>query len=103
MKGPPQVLVARISPGSTRWLPGAERRLVPENTNHKPQTAISEATQSSRGGGVVRSRAPSPVSSGPYWEDNPLAHAKPRKRCHSPLHTGEEMGESTSTSALEFP
>ena len=32
------------------------------------------------------------VSSGPYREDNPLAHAKPRKRSHSPLHTREEMG-----------
>ena len=34
MKGP----VGRISPGPTRWPPGAERRLVPAKSNLKPQT-----------------------------------------------------------------
>ena len=31
--------VARISPGPTRWPPGAERRLVPAKSNLKPQTS----------------------------------------------------------------
>ena len=30
--------VGRISPGPTRWPPGAERRLVPAKLNLKPQT-----------------------------------------------------------------
>ena len=30
--------VGRISPGPTRWPPGAERRLVPTKSNLKPQT-----------------------------------------------------------------
>ena len=30
--------VGRISPGPTRWPPGAERRLVPAKSNLKPQT-----------------------------------------------------------------
>ena len=29
----------RISPGPTRWPPGAERRLVPTKSNLKPQTS----------------------------------------------------------------
>ena len=32
------VLVGRISPGPTRWPPGAERRLVLAKSNLKPQT-----------------------------------------------------------------
>ena len=31
--------MGRISPGPTRWPPGAERRLVPAKSNLKPQTA----------------------------------------------------------------
>ena len=31
--------VGRISPGLTRWPPGAERRLVPAKSNLKPQTS----------------------------------------------------------------
>ena len=31
--------VGRISPGPTRWPPGAERRLVPAKSNLKPQTS----------------------------------------------------------------
>ena len=31
--------MGRISPGPTRWPPGAERRLVPGKTNLKPQTS----------------------------------------------------------------
>ena len=31
--------MGRISPGPTRWPPGAERRLVPAKTNLKPQTS----------------------------------------------------------------
>ena len=30
--------MGRISPGPTRWPPGAERRLVPAKSNLKPQT-----------------------------------------------------------------
>ena len=35
---PHQDLVGRISPGPTRWPPGAKRRLVPAKSNLKPQT-----------------------------------------------------------------
>ena len=35
--------MGRISPGPTRWPPGAERRLVPAKSNLKPQTALSFA------------------------------------------------------------
>ena len=31
--------MGRISPGPTRWPPGAERRLVPAKSNLKPQTS----------------------------------------------------------------
>ena len=31
--------MGRISPGPTRWPPGAERRLVPTKSNLKPQTS----------------------------------------------------------------
>ena len=31
--------MGRISPGTTRWPPGAERHLVPANSNLKPQTS----------------------------------------------------------------
>ena len=39
----------RISPGPTRWPPGAERRLVPAKSNLKPQTfdkLLVKSTQS---------------------------------------------------------
>ena len=32
--------MGRISPGPTRWPPGAERRLVPAKSNLKPQTYL---------------------------------------------------------------
>ena len=32
--------MGRISPGPTRWPPGAERRLVPAKSNLKPQTLL---------------------------------------------------------------
>ena len=32
--------MGRISPGPTRWPPGAERRLVPAKSNLKPQTHL---------------------------------------------------------------
>ena len=31
--------MGRISPGPTRWPPGAEKRLVPAKSNLKPQTS----------------------------------------------------------------
>ena len=34
--------MGRISPGPTRWPPGAERRLVPAKSNLKPQTYTVE-------------------------------------------------------------
>ena len=37
-RAPHQDPVGRISPGPTRWPPGAERRLVPAKSNLKPQT-----------------------------------------------------------------
>ena len=40
--------MGRISPGPTRWPPGAERRLVPAKSNLKPQTfdkLLEKATQ----------------------------------------------------------
>ena len=33
--------LGRISPGPTRWPPGAERRLVPAKSNLKPQTSVN--------------------------------------------------------------
>ena len=38
MEGPPLGPGGEISPGPTRWPPGAERRLVPAKSNLKPQT-----------------------------------------------------------------
>ena len=38
--------MGRISPGPTRWPPGAERRLVPAKSNLKPQTSNHQATPS---------------------------------------------------------
>ena len=35
--------MGRISPGPTRWPPGAERRLVPTKPNLKPQTSVGVA------------------------------------------------------------
>ena len=40
-RAPHQDPVGRISPGPTRWPPGAERRLVPAKSNLKPQTPKS--------------------------------------------------------------
>ena len=37
--------MGRISPGPTRWLPGAEERLVSETSNLKPQTYFSGYVQ----------------------------------------------------------
>ena len=41
-RAPRQDPVKRISPGPTRWPPGAERRLVPAKSNLKPQTSTAE-------------------------------------------------------------
>ena len=38
-RAPHYDLVGSISPGPTRWPPGAERRLVPAKSNLKPQTS----------------------------------------------------------------
>ena len=38
-RAPHLVPVGRISPGPTRWPPGAEERLVPEESKLKPQTS----------------------------------------------------------------
>ena len=40
MKGLRWVPVGRISPGPTRCPPGAEKRLVPEKSNLKPQNSV---------------------------------------------------------------
>ena len=34
--------MGRISPGPTRWPPGAKRHLVPAKSNFKPKTSVSE-------------------------------------------------------------
>ena len=52
--------MGRISPGPTRWPPGAERRLVPAKSNLKPQTLAAAgllavgAGLEARSGGVPR-------------------------------------------------
>ena len=38
--------MGRISPGPTRWPPGAEKRLVPAKSNLKPQTSNPKASSS---------------------------------------------------------
>ena len=49
--------MGRISPGPTRWPPGAERRLVPAKSNLKPQTSDDEP--------------PSMTSASPSEDDDP--------------------------------
>ena len=53
--GPPtRTRLGRISPGLTRWPPGAERRLVPAKSNLKPQTSkakpLMDANEDSKKG-----------------------------------------------------
>ena len=55
--------MGRISPGPTTWPPGAERRLVPAKSNHKPQTFVLSRLSSS--GPVVRPLLFSPLTSWP--------------------------------------
>ena len=39
-RAPHYDLVGRISPGPSRWPPGAKRRLVPAKSNLKPETSL---------------------------------------------------------------
>ena len=65
--------VGRISPGPTRWPPGAERRLVPAESNLKPQTSNPDCPPIGRAVGV---HYPPAVGAGVWvWGPNtvPLA------------------------------
>ena len=59
--------MGRISPGPTRWPPGAKRRLVPAKSNLKPQTSNPIAGPRT---GTTRSEPSAPASAGASGRHN---------------------------------
>ena len=76
--------MGRISPGPTRWPPGAERRLVPAKSNLKPQTPRAVGT-----GVRVRGPALSPWPVFPvFLRGGQPGFRGPRVRCEGRLQSG---------------
>ena len=66
--------MGRISPGPTRWPPGAERRLVPAKSNLKPQTTEFRHSQ------PLERPAKGSVCGQGTWQERRSNHGEPRGR-----------------------
>ena len=86
--------MGRISPGPTRWPPGAERRLVPAKSNLKPQTS-NQTTLTSGDRTTAPTRQPqNPQDTARYGTRQAGKHEHEHHTTEQEQHPGAPMGST---------